>query len=157
MNLQDVANFLDLVNNPEKYNKVLKNLQEEQGRLNAAIETVGKASELDQLRKQVEKEQEENKATFERTVKDAETRLELRFLVAADAQKSADATLAEANSLLIESQQKEQQAKELAASFEGRDKALRANEELVKQRQAKLDGLIEEYNEKVAKLRAVMA
>lgn len=149
--------FLELIADPTKYRTYLERIESERQRLEAVVATVGKASDLDQLRKQVEKEQEEGKAALESKVKDAEMRLELKFKMAADAQKSADTTLADAQELLIKAQQKDEQAKELATSFEGRDKALRANEEFVKQRQSKLDELIEEYNEKVAKLRAVMA
>jgi len=156
MNLQDIANFIDLVNNPAKYAQVLKNLQDEQGRLNAAIETVGKASELDTLRKQVEKEREENKVTLETKVKDAEMRLELKLKVAADAQKAADEAQAVAKQLMVEAQQKEKQAKDLAASFDGRDKTLRQQEDFVKKQREELQALVTEYNDKVAKLRAVM-
>ena len=157
MNLQDIANFIDLVNNPAKYAQVLKNLQDEQGRLNAAIETVGKASELDKLRKQVEKEREENKTTFENKIKDAEMRLDMKFKVAADAQKSADVAQELANKTLQEAQTKEKQAKELADSFEGRDKKLRQQEDLVAKQREELATLVAEYNAKVDKLRAVMA
>lgn len=157
MNLQDIANFIDLVNNPAKYAQVLKNLQEEQGRLNAAIETVGKASELDKLRKQVEKEREEYKTTLETKVKDAEMRLDLKYKVAADAQKTADTAQELANKTLQEAQTKEQQTKELAASFEGRDKKLRQQEEFVAKQREDLAALVSEYNAKVDKLRAVMA
>jgi chromosome segregation ATPase len=157
MNLQDIANFIDLVNNPDKYAQVLKNLQDEQGRLNAAIETVGKASELDKLRKQVEKEREENKTTLENKVKDAEMRLDMKFKVAADAQKTADASQEVANKVLQEAQEKEKQAKELAASFEGRDKKLRQQEDLVAKQRDELAALVAEYNAKVDKLRSVMA
>ena len=157
MNLQDIANFIDLVNNPAKYRQVLKNLQDEQGRLNAAIETVGKASELDKLRKQVEKEREENKTTFENKIKDAEMRLDMKFKVAADAQKAADESQAAAKQLMVEAQQKEKQAKDLAASFEGRDKTLRQQEEFIKKQRVELNALVAEYNAKVDKLRAVMS
>ena len=157
MNLQDIANFIDLVNNPAKYAQVLKNLQDEQGRLNAAIATVGKASELDALRKQVEKEREENKVTLETKIKDAEMRLDLKMKVAADAQKTADESQAAAKQLLVEAQQKEKQAKDLAASFDGRDKALRQQEDFVKKQRTELNALIAEYNAKVEKLRAVMS
>jgi len=30
MNIQDIADFIDLVKNPAKYEKILKNLQDEQ-------------------------------------------------------------------------------------------------------------------------------
>ena len=157
MNLQDIANFIDLVNNPAKYAQVLKNLRDEQDRLNAAIETVGKASELDKLRKQVEKEREENKTTFENKIKDAEMRLDMKFKVAADAQKSADVAQEVAKKTLQEAQAKERQAKELADSFEGRDKKLRQQEDLVAKQRDELATLVAEYNAKVEKLRAVMA
>lgn len=157
MNLQDIANFIDLVNNPDKYAQVLKNLRDEQDRLNAAIETVGKASELDKLRKQVEKEREENKTTLENKIKDAEMRLDMKFKVAADAQKSADVAQELANKTLQEAQTKEKQAKELADSFEGRDKKLRQQEDLVAKQREELATLVAEYNAKVDKLRAVMA
>lgn len=157
MNLQDIANFIDLVNNPDKYAQVLKNLRDEQDRLNAAIETVGKASELDKLRKQVEKEREENKTTLENKVKDAEMRLDMKFKVASDAQKTADVSQEIANKALQEAQSKEKQAKELAASFEGRDKKLRQQEDLVAKQREELATLVAEYNAKVDKLRAVMA
>lgn len=157
MNLQDIANFIDLVNNPAKYNQVLQNLQDEQGRLNAAIETVGKASELDKLRKQVEKERADLEATLQKKIKEAEVRLNSKLQIAAEAQKSADELQATSKALLTEAQQKEIKAKELADSFAGRDKELKNQEAFVKDQRAELAGLITEYNDKVSKLRAVMA
>ena len=59
MNIQDISDFIDLVKNPAKYERVLQNIKDEQERLNAVIATVGKASELDKLRKEVEKERAE--------------------------------------------------------------------------------------------------
>lgn len=157
MNLQNVADFLDLVQNPAKYAEVLKRLQEEQARLNAAIETVGKASELDKLRKSVEKKAADDEEVYKTKVTDAEQRLEAQFKVAASAQASADKTKAEAQVLLANAQRASDEALALKQSFEGRDKAITAMENLVKQRQAKADALISEYNDKVAKLRSVMA
>ena len=55
MNIQDIVDFIDLVKNPEKYERILKNLVDERARLDAAIATVGKASELDKLRKRTRK------------------------------------------------------------------------------------------------------
>lgn len=156
MNLQNVADFLDLVTNPEKYQAVLVRLQEEQARLNAAIETVGKASELDKLRKDVEKKAAKNELEFVDKVKAAEQRLEQKFDIAASAQASADKTKEEADKMLAEAQRVANEANTLKNSFEGRDKALRQAEEMLARRQAKLDGLVEEYNAKIAKLRSVM-
>ena len=157
MNLQHVADFLDLVKDPAKYEVVLTRLQEEQARLNAVIETVGKASELDQLRKSVEKKAAKDEEDFIKKVEAAEQRLAKQFEVAASAQASADKVREEAEKMLADAQRTNNEAVDLKNSFDGRDKTLRAAEEQIKQRQAKLDSLIEEYNEKLAKLRSVMA
>ena len=156
MNLQDIAEFIDLVNNPAKYERVLKNIQEEQARLTAVIETVGKAAELDKLRKQVEKEREDNGKELQRKVQEAEARLEQQFKIAAETQRTADITKEQADKALVAAQLQEEAAQKLAKSFEGRDKELRNKEDLVKQMQLKYENLVNEYNEKLAKLRSVM-
>ena len=79
MNIQDIADFLDLVKNPVKYEERLQALKDEQGRLNAVIETVGKASELDKLRKEVEKEREQLQADFLRLPKSVISMLNVKF------------------------------------------------------------------------------
>lgn len=157
MNKLTAELFLDLIADPAKYRVYLERIEEERGRLEVAVATVGKASELDSLRKKVEQELADGKATLEAKVKEAEMRLDLKFKVAADAQKTADDTQAKAQTLLVEAKQKEAQAKELAASFEGRDKALLKKEAQIANQQAELQKLVTEYNDKVAKLRAVMA
>ena len=157
MNLQHIADFLDLVNDPAKYEAVLKRLQEEQARLNAAIETVGKASELDKLRKSVEKKAADDEEKFIEKVGSAEKRLAKQFEIAASAQATADTAREEAEKMLADAQRIRNEAVDMKNSFDGRDKALRTAEEQLKQRQAKLDSMIEEYNEKLAKLRSVMA
>ncbi len=157
MNLQHVADFLDLVKDPQKYEQVLKRLQDEQARLNAAIETVGKASELDKLRKEVEVRSETLQKEFEATIISAEKRLKAQFEVAAETQAIADKTKDEAEKALANAQLKLEEAKALGESFDGRDKALRKQEEELVRRQAKLDSQIAEYNDRLNKLRSVMA
>ncbi len=56
MNIQDVAEFLDLVKNPDKYTALLKSLVDEQERLNAVAETVVKVSAFDKEKKKFESE-----------------------------------------------------------------------------------------------------
>ena len=68
MNIQSISEFLDIVKNPDKYAKFLEEIKAEQDRLNAVIETVGKASELDQLRKQLDKE----RALFQQKVEQSD-------------------------------------------------------------------------------------
>ena len=56
MNIQDVAEFLDLAKNPDKYTALLKSLVDEQERLNAVAETVVKVSAFDKEKKKFESE-----------------------------------------------------------------------------------------------------
>ena len=65
-------------------------------------------------------------------------------------------TKEQADKALVAAQLQEEAAQKLAKSFEGRDKELRNKEDLVKQMQLKYENLVNEYNEKLAKLRSVM-
>lgn len=56
MNIQDVADFLDLVKNPDKYTAMLQGLVDEQKRLNDVAETVVKVSAFDKEKKKFESE-----------------------------------------------------------------------------------------------------
>lgn len=157
MNIQDIADFIDLVKNPAKYERVLQNIKDEQGRLNAVIETVGKASELDKLRKEVEtkailldseyaKKLDDLEKSYARKLKKAETlsaELEQKLL---DAQRELEVAVT-----------KQRAADELANSFSGRDKKLKEQEELVASLRKELKTSVAEYNEKLDKLRSVMA
>lgn len=157
MNLQDITDFIDVVKNPAKYEAILQRFKEEQDRLNAAIETVGKASELDKLRKQVEKEASANAKALEDKIKKVDEEAERRFVAISSAQAAADNAQDEANKVLQEAAQLKESAVNLQKSFEGRDKALRQAEEAVKQQQEQVAKTIEEYNERLSKLRSVMA
>ena len=157
MNKLTAELFLDLIADPAKYRVYLERIEEERKRLEEVVATVGKASELDALRKQVEQEQLDGKVALETKVKEAEMRLDLKFKVAADAQKAADDAQEVAKTLMKDAEEKEKQALALAASFEGRDKALLKQETQVANQRAELQKLVTEYNDKVAKLRAVMA
>ena len=53
MNIQDVADFIDLVKNPAKFERHLKQLVDEQDRLKAVIETVGKVEEIESIKTQI--------------------------------------------------------------------------------------------------------
>ena len=156
MNLQDIAEFIDLVNNPAKYERVLNNIKEEQERLNAVIETVGKASELDKLRKEVEKERSELQADFNKQSKERDAYVEREVELLSKKKRDLDDALQNAAKALQEAAEKTAAARELATSFEGREKQLRQAEESIQVRQKQLDAQIAEYSEKIAKLRSVM-
>lgn len=157
MNIQDIADFLDLVKNPAKYEERLQALKDEQGRLNAVIETVGKASELDKLRKEVEKERDQLQADFLKATQERDKYVEREVQILAQKKKEYEAATTRATELAVSAEAKLRSAQELVDSFSGREKILRQGEDGLRVRQEQLDALISEYNEKVAKLRSVMA
>ena len=156
MNIQDIADFIDLVKNPAKYERVLKNIQEEQGRLNAVIETVGKASDLDKLRKEVEKERSELQAKFYKETSERDRSIEVEVTIISEKKRALDEALSNVAKSAAEASERMNAARELAASFEGREKAMRQAEAGLAKRQEQLDAMISEYNEKITKLRSVM-
>jgi chromosome segregation ATPase len=157
MNIQDIADFLDLVKNPSKYEALLTRLQDEQGRLAASIATVGKASELDKLRKEVEAKSESLDKAFKDKEEALTKQVEQEIRIFKTKQENLQATIERSEKAAQEAQAATKAAKDLAESFSGRDKALVAKEKQVAEQQANLNALVQEYNEKVAKLRAVMA
>lgn len=156
MNLQDIADFLDLVKNPAKYEQVLTNIRQEQDRLNAVVATVGKASELDKLRKEVEKERDSLAKQYETINKERDLAIQAEVATLATKRKTLDAAQAKADQKTAEAESQLASAKELAAGFAGRDKALKQAEANMVVGQAQLEASIKEYNEKLTKLRSVM-
>lgn len=156
MNIQDISDFLDLVKNPDKYNKFVEDIKAEQARLKAAVETVAKASELDKLIKEYNKKT----AAFEKSVFDKQKEIDdiasrnqqallARQAVAEQAQINAQAVLQEAST-------KAEQANKLAESFAGREKELRKQETFVEEQKKVLASQIAEYEEKLTKIRSVL-
>ena len=156
MNIQDISDFLDLVKNPDKYAAALQTLKEEQERLNEVIATVGKASELDKLRKAVDKQKQSLEADFQNRV----VTFEQQCVVTQKSLEKQKQDVAEQKDAAIKAEQEavaiKTRAEALASSFAGREKVLRKAEEDVAQRAKEVSALQVEYNEKLAKLRSVM-
>ena len=157
MNIQDVADFLDLVKNPDKYEARLKAIKEEQERLNAVIATVGKASELDKLRKEVEKERDQLQEDFVKATRERDAYVEREVEVLTKKKIEYTEAISKATELATSAELKLKEANALIKSHDGREKKLKQGEDGLTVRQKQLDALILEYNEKVAKLRSVMA
>lgn len=157
MNIQDITDFIDLVKNPAKYEKVLQNIKDEQGRLNAVIETVGKASELDKLRKDVETKAASLELDYTKKTEDLEKAYARKT-------KKVDTLIVDLETKIQDTQRelevaynKQKAADELSNSFAGRDKKLKEQETLVATLREQLKGSVSEYNEKIEKLRSVMS
>ena len=156
MNIQDISDFLDLVKNPDKYAKALQDLKDEQERLNEVVATVGKASELDKLRKAVDKQKQSLEADFQNRV----VTFEQQCVVTQKSLEKQKQEVAEQKDVAIKAEQEavaiKTRAEALASSFAGREKILRKAEEDVAQRAKEVSAMQVEYNEKLAKLRSVM-
>lgn len=156
MNIQDISDFLDLVKNPDKYAAALQTLKEEQERLNEVIATVGKASELDKLRKAVDKQKQSLETDFQSRV----VTFEQQCVITQKSLEKQKQEVAEQKDAAIKAEQEavaiKTRAEALANSFAGREKVLRKAEEDIAQRAKEVSAMQVEYNEKLAKLRSVM-
>ena len=157
MNIQDIADFLDLVKNPAKYERVLSNIKAEQDRLNAVIETVGKASELDNLRKEVELKSNTLTIEYNKKIEDLEKSYVRKTKKAESLASDLEQKLEQAAKELEVAVNKQRAAEDLVNSFTGRDKKLKEQEELVANLREELKASVSEYNEKLSKLRSVMS
>ena len=157
MNIQDIADFLDLVKNPAKYERVLSNIKAEQDRLNTVIETVGKASELDKLRTEVETKADTLNNDYAKKVEDLEKSYVRKTKKAESLAIELEQKLAQAAKEIEVAINKQCAAEDLANSFTGRDKKLKEQEELVANLREELKASVSEYNEKLSKLRSVMS
>ena len=156
MNLQDIADFIDLVKNPAKYEAVLKNIADEKERLNAVIETVGKASELDKLRKAVEAKAVALETEFNTKSTELEKSYQIRVKKAESLQARLETSLGKVTADSQETDKKLYEVQQLHTTLAAREKTAADIEASLKHKQADLDKLVADYTEKVAKLKAVM-
>lgn len=156
MNWQDISDFIELVKNPKKAEDLLAQFKSQKEQLDAAIETVGKASEISKLQAKAAKTLETAQSKAEQIEADA---------VAAAAKQqeavNAEAEKVRANQEKVNKDAQEaltrlEQAKEIEASFSKREKDLRAKEEAASKEADRLAQLISEYEAKVLKLRSAM-
>ena len=156
MNFESISTFLDLVQNPAKYQAALQALKDEQERLNAVIETVGKASELDSLRKKVEKEA--NKTTKylqdrEDQLREKEQEADLRI-----SKREADLQelISNVERIRVEAELHVAQAEETVKSYVQREKEIRAAEDSIKVQRVELEQRERAVDAKLSKLRSVL-
>lgn len=156
MNIQDVADFIALVKDPAKYELAITRLQEEQARLTAVIETVGVVADIEKIRKETEKKAaklesiyEEKNATFEAAKKTLEDKLALSTALSLEELKK--------NKIAGDDlRAKEAAYKKKQAEIVTREQLLVNLEAVAAEKEAKLNAMLVEYDEKIAKLKAVM-
>lgn len=156
MNFQDIENFIDLVKNPKKYEEVLANLKAEQDRLNAVIETVGKASELDKLRAKVESE----RLTQEKNYTAKVEKLEAEYAAKCSATDNAKAIAVEqteiARKAKSDADAKMEQAKNTLAECQVNQKKIEAQQAFLNNELDSVRAIKADYEEKANKLKAAL-
>lgn len=156
MNIQDIADFIDLVKNPAKYDKALKNLQEEQERLITVIETVGKASELSSMREALVKDKERfEKACVKKEAEFVKQQTQQEAAIKKQ-QEEVSEQLAQAQRMKAEAELAVEKSSQIVSQYSAREKAIRLQEEQVKQMQDEVAVKQRELDERLTKLRSVM-
>ena len=156
MNIQDIADFLDLVKNPKKYETALADLKAESDRQQAVLATMVKAKDLTGWEKELDKRE----ATLESNYQSRVASLDAE---AAAKQSELDAALAAAKKLQGESAalvtKNREQEKELVVReniVTEKEFVLDRDQKIVNERSAQLNAQIAEYEEKLSKLKAAM-
>lgn len=157
MNVKDVVDFLDLVKNPEKYEALANELQARQDALDARIAAVGLIGDIEGLKQKAEKlvsvankkaekiEADANDAFEKRQAAydDLFAKLKEQELAVAKKAQDADSKLAIVN--------------ELVSATANKQSSITQRERAVSLLESQVADLKAEYEEKVAKLRSVMA
>ena len=149
--------FLELISDPTKYRVYLEKLEAERERLEKVVETVGKATELEALRKKVEKQEEKLDKDFSKRLVDLEASYSTRATMIQEQLVRAEKMANDATKSMQAAEEKEQQTIALQNSFAGRENAIKKKELAIASESERLSALMTEYEEKVAKLRSVMA
>lgn len=156
MNIQDVAEFLDLVKNPEKYESMLARLVEEQERLKAVIETVGLVSEIEQIHTDMLKAEQAALASFSKKEADQEAKrvsdaakYDAKYSILLQDQQTYAALVEEQKATLADTKLANKNVKQT-------EKEVEAKLQLINEQQVVVEALRSEYEEKIAKLKSVM-
>lgn len=127
----EIEQFLDLVASPDKYKKALDDLKAEQARLQAVIETVGKVSEIDKLRKQAEATIAKADKTVAEATQKAETLLEKAETASKEFEKQLLVREQALASAEAEATAKMTEAQKLSEGMKAREKAVVSKEQFL--------------------------
>jgi chromosome segregation ATPase len=153
MDLNSVGQFLDLIQDPEKYAAALQRMKDEQARINKAIETVGKVAEIESMHEAATvalevatKKADEILAEAERVAEGKRAELQIQAQELAEKNESVTIALAAARDELKAIKAK---TKELA----DREKQITVREADIVARTGYLDQSIADFNARAEKLR----
>lgn len=156
MNIQDVAEFIDLVKNPDKYDKLLKDLVDEQERLIAVIKTVGDVAEIESIKTQIKLDEKQAILDREAILKKIEQDRVKENVATTALQADLQATRTKYQTLYQDLQEKEAETKELNKLAKKREKDLVSKQAELQEKLTNVEALKLELEDRLAKLKAVM-
>ena len=156
MNIQDVAEFIDLIKNPDKYDKLLKDLVDEQERLIAVIKTVGDVSEIESIKTQIKLDEKQAILDREAILTKIEQDRVKENVATTVLQADLQATRTKYQTLYQDLQEKEAETKELNKLAKKREKDLVSKQAELQEKLTNVEALKLELEDRLAKLKAVM-
>ncbi len=156
MNIQDIADFIDLIKNPDKYDKLLKDLVDEQERLTAVIKTVGDVTEIESIKTQIKLDEKQAILDREAILKKIEQDRVKENVATTVLQADLQATRTKYQTLYQDLQEKEAETKELNQLAKKREKDLVRKQAELQEKLANVEALKLELEDRLAKLKAVM-
>ena len=156
MNIQDIADFIDLVKNPDKYDKLLKDLVDEQERLTAVIKTVGDVTEIESIKTQIKLDEKQAILDREAILKKIEQDRVKENVATTVLQADLQATRTKYQTLYQDLQEKEAETKELNKLAKKREKDLVSKQAELQEKLTNVEALKLELEDRLAKLKAVM-
>ena len=156
MNIQDVAEFIDLIKNPDKYDKLLKDLVDEQERLTAVIKTVGDVTEIESIKTQIKLDEKQAILDREAILKKIEQDRVKENVATTVLQADLQATRTKYQTLYQDLQEKEAETKELNKLAKKREKDLVSKQAELQEKLTNVEALKLELEDRLAKLKAVM-
>ena len=156
MNIQDIADFIDLVKNPDKYDKLLKDLVDEQERLTAVIKTVGDVAEIESIKTQIKLDEKQAILDREAILTKIEQDRVKENVATTVLQADLQATRTKYQTLYQDLQEKEAETKELNKLAKKREKDLVSKQAELQEKITNVEALKLELEDRLAKLKAVM-
>ena len=156
MNIQDIADFIDLIKNPDKYDKLLKDLVDEQERLTAVIKTVGDVAEIESIKTQIKLDEKQAILDREAILTKIEQDRVKENVATTVLQADLQATRTKYQTLYQDLQEKEAETKELNQLAKKREKDLVRKQAELQEKLTNVEALKLELEDRLAKLKAVM-
>lgn len=157
MNIQDVADFISLVKDPAKFERHLKQLVDEQDRLKAVIETVGKVEEIESIKTQIKLTEQKELQKQQALLAKYEQERTKEAVSAAILQEETRLTREKYQNLLQELQANEKETKALNTQAKKREKDLENKQTELQETLAATERVKLDYEERLTKLKSVMS